>query len=324
VTAALPALPRARFAALPTPLRPARRLSAAIGTEVWLKRDDLTGFGLGGNKVRALEYLLGEAVAAGFDCLVTGGGPQSNWAMLAALAARCRNLDAHLVFYGDQQPATGNLLLARQAGAAVRFTRDPDRASVDREVAALGAELEAAGRRPYLLPRGGATPLGAVGYVAACAELAGQLAAETLQPAQLWLATGSCGTQAGLEAGASWLGLPFEVVGVTVSRPVQDCVRLVAELAERTASLLGIGPPALPDRGPTVLDGLGPGYGLPSPEGDQAATLVARTEGVFLDHVFGAKAMAALLAAARSAPAPGPLVFLVTGGAPTLFLRGAP
>jgi D-cysteine desulfhydrase len=300
-------------------------LSAAIGVEVWFKRDDLTGFGLGGNKVRALEYLLGEAAAMGFDCLVTGGGPQSNWTALAALAARCRDLDAYLVFYGDPQPVSGNLLLARQAEATVRFTRDRDRASADREVAALAGELEAAGRRPYLLPRGGATPLGAVGYVAACLELAEQLSAEELEPAQLWLATGSCGTQAGLLAGAGWLGLRFEVVGVTVSRPVDECLRLVAELAEGAASLLGIKPPAYADGGPTVLGGhLGPGYGLPSPAGDHAATLVAHTEGVFLDPVFGAKAMAALLAAARSGPIPGPVVFLVTGGAPTLFSRAAP
>jgi D-cysteine desulfhydrase len=320
MTAALPALPRAPLATLPTPLRPAERLSAAVGAEVWLKRDDLTGFGLGGNKVRALEYLLGEATAAGFDCLVTGGGPQSNWAMLAALAARCRGLDAYLVFYGDPQPAAGNLLLARQAGATVRFTLDADRASVDREVAALGEKLEAAGRRPYLLPRGGATPLGALGYVSACLELAEQLATSKLEPAQLWLATGSCGTQAGLLAGARWLRLPFEVVGVAVSRPVEECRRRVAELAVGAARLLGIQPTASGQPEPTIVGGhLGPGYGLPSPEGNLAATLVAGTEGVFLDPVFGAKAMAGLLATVRSAPAAGPVVFLVSGGAPTLF-----
>jgi D-cysteine desulfhydrase len=305
-------------------LRPALRLSAAIGTEVWLKRDDLTGFGLGGNKVRALEYLLGEATTEGFDCLVTGGGPQSNWTMLAALAALCCGLDAYLVFYGDPRPATGNLLLARQAGASVRFTLDPDRATVDQQVAALGDELRAAGRRPYLLPRGGATPLGAVGYVAASVELAGQLAGNQLEPAQLWLASGSCGTQAGLVAGARWLQLPFEVVGVAVSRPVDECQRRVAELAAAAASLLGIKPSAGAERGPTVLGGhLGPGYGIPSPDGDLAATLVTRTEGIFLDSAFGAKAMAGLLATARSAAPPGPVVFLVTGGAPRLFSQPA-
>jgi D-cysteine desulfhydrase len=324
MTATLPPLPRVPLAALPTPLCPAPRLSEAAGIDVWLKRDDLTGFGLGGNKVRALEYLLGEATSGGFDCLVTGGGPQSNWTMLAALAARCRDLDAYLVFYGDAQPANGNLLLARQAGATVRFTLDSDRASVDREVAALGKELEAAGRRPYLLPRGGATPLGAMGYVSACVELAEQLAGSEIEPAQLWLATGSCGTQAGLLAGARWLRLSFEVVGVAVSRPAEECRRRVAELADGAARLLELEAPASAQPEPTVIGGhLGPGYGLPSPEGDLAAALVARTEGVFLDPVFGAKAMAGLLTAVRSASPTGPVVFLVSGGAPTLFLRRA-
>src|SRR6266540_2506451 len=154
----------------------------------------------------------------------------------------------------------------------------------------------AAARRPYLLPRGGATPLGAVGYVSACLELAEQLAADQLEPAQLWLATESCGTQAGLVAGARWLRFPFEVVGVAVSRPVDESLRRVEELAEGAAKLLGTRPPApaespsgdpAPASGgpaPTVLGGyLGPGYGIPSADGDLAATLVARTEGVFLD-----------------------------------------
>jgi D-cysteine desulfhydrase len=316
----LASLARVRLAALPTPLQPARRLSEALGLELWLKRDDLTGLGLGGNKVRALEYLLGDACDRAADCLVTGGGPQSNWAMLAALAASRCGLDAYLVLYGDPCAPTGNLLLARLAGAQVRFTGDPDRASVDRAVASLGEELRRAGRRPYVLPRGGATPLGAVGYVAACAELAEQFAAAGVEPAELWLATGSCGTQAGLVAGVRLLGLRVEVIGVAVSRPVEECVQRVSELAAASAALLGLPPPEQPADGVTVLGGhLGPGHGLPSPEGERAAALMARSEGVFLDPVFTAKAMAALLAGSGSRRRRGPVVFLVSGGAPTLF-----
>src|SRR5262249_35726749 len=139
-------LPRVELATVPTPLRPAPRLSKALGVEIWFKRDDLTGFGLGGNKVRALEYLLGEAVHRGCDCLVTGSGPGSNWAMLGALAARRHGLDAYLVCYGAPVPATGNLLLAQLGGAHVSFTGDPDRASADAHSAALGEELRRAGR----------------------------------------------------------------------------------------------------------------------------------------------------------------------------------
>jgi D-cysteine desulfhydrase len=317
------ALPRVPLVAAPTPLQPAPRLSAEIGVDVWFKRDDLTGLGLGGNKARGLEYLLGDALAQGCDCLVTGAGSQSNWAMLAALAARRSGLAPYLVFYGSPTRPTGNLLLSELLGADIRFTGELDRASVDAGIDKLGAELSAAGRRPYIVPRGGATPLGAVGYVRAGLELADQLLAVGLAPSQLWLATGSCGTQAGLVTGSRWLRSPYDVVGVTVSRPVAECVTRIASLAREASSLLAL-PSSLSashgDDSVTVVSGyLGPGYGQASPEGDAAAQLVVRTEGVFLDPVFGAKAMAALVDAARAGRVGGPVVFLVSGGAPTLF-----
>ncbi|MGH3947575.1 MAG: 1-aminocyclopropane-1-carboxylate deaminase/D-cysteine desulfhydrase [Pseudonocardiaceae bacterium] len=312
-------LPRVLLVAAPTPLQPAPRLSAALGTEVWFKRDDLTGLGLGGNKLRGLEYLLGEAIAQRCDCLVTGAGSQSNWAMLAALAARRCGLDPYLVFYGSPTRPSGNLLLDELVGADVRFTGELDRASVDAAIEKLGAELSAAGRRPYVVPRGGATAVGSAGYVRAGMELADQLMATGLTPSRLWLATGSCGTQAGLVAAARWLRSPYDVVGVTVSRPVDECVVRINSLADGVTAMLGL-PHA--DAGEvTVVDGyLGPGYGQSSPEGEDAARLVARVEGVFLDPVFGAKAMAALVDVAQAGRVDGPVVFLVSGGAPTMFV----
>lgn len=314
---ALAELPREPLATLPTPLLHAPRLSEAAGAEIWLKRDDLTGLGLGGNKVRGLEFLLADALAQGCDTLVTGGGPGSNWAMLAALAARTRGLDSVLVCYGDPVPHTANLLLAETAGAEIRFTGDPERESVDAGIAAVADELLAAGRTPYVLGRGGATAVGALGYLAACAELAEQLAAADLAATGgIWLATGSCGTQAGLEAGAAWQRIG-PVTGVTVSRPVDECVERIGLISREAAELAGVPPPA---GRPVVLDGyIGPGYGRRSAAGDAAAALVARTEGVFLDPVFAAKAMAALLDGARAGTVGAPVVFLVSGGAPTLF-----
>jgi D-cysteine desulfhydrase len=315
---ALSSVPRLPLAALPTPLLAAPRLSDALGAEVWLKRDDLTGLGLGGNKVRALEYLMADALAQGCDCLVTGAGPQSNWAMLAATAARRCGLDPYLVFYGSPVARTGNLLLDHVVGADVRYTGETDRASVDPAIEKLTARLSEAGRRPYPLPRGGATGLGALGYVRASGELGKEFRTAGVRPAQLWLATGSCGTQAGLVAGARWLSAAYEVVGVTVSRSAPECRTRIASLARAASILLGLPGPG--DDDVTVVAGyLGPGYGVPSAEGETAARLVARTEGVFLDPVFGAKAMAALVDAARAGRVPGPVVFLVSGGAPTLF-----
>lgn len=312
--------PRLDLAATPTPLQPASRLSEAVGAEVWFKRDDLTGLGLGGNKVRPLEYLLASALDEGADCVVTGAGPQSNWAALAALAARRCGLDPFLVYYGPPLDPAGNLVLAHQAGADIRFTGKPERESVDTGLAVLADRLRAQGRRPYVIPRGGATGVGASGYVRATMELARQLEAGGVDPAQLWLATGSCGTQAGLVAGARALGRPYEVVGVTVSRSVAECVERVGRLAAETAELLHLPAGAGDDTDVVVVDGyLGPGYGRPSPAGEAAAALVARTEAVLLDPVFGAKAMAGMIDAARAGRLPGPVVFLVSGGAPTLF-----
>jgi D-cysteine desulfhydrase len=312
-------VPRVRLATLPTPLHPAPRLSEAVGVEIWFKRDDLTGLGLGGNKVRGLEYLLADAARQGADHLVTGGGPQSNWAMLAALAARTRGLDTTLVTFGSP-PASGpigNHALAVLAGAELHFTGDDDRSSVDRGVDAVCAALRAQGRAPYGVHRGGATGVGALGYVAAGLELASQLHDTGLVPRQLWLPTGSCGTHAGLAAASAWLRPPYKIVGVTVSRPARECLDRVRRIADDAAGLLGT--PAQ-DGSPCIVDGfLGPAKGKRSPEGDRAAALVARTEGVFLDPVFGAKAMAGMLATARAGELTGPVIFLVTGGAPTLF-----
>jgi D-cysteine desulfhydrase len=320
--------PRVDLVLGPTPLHPAPRLSQELGVPVLFKRDDLTGRGLGGNKLRGLEYILADALGQGSDCLVTGAGPQSNWTMLAALSCLRCQIEPHVVCYGTEEASggktsEGNMRLHRWLGVDVRFTGSPDRSSVDAGIEAAGAELRAAGRHPYLVPRGGATPLGALGYVRASTELAAQLAALGEQPAGLWLAAGSCGTQAGLQAGAALTDAPYRVRGVTVSRPVPECLTRVRALAADAAAL-AVGEGAAGEGAaisePEVLGGwIGPGYGVPSAEGQAAARLVAEAEGVFLDPVFGAKAMAALIAECRAERVRGPQIFLVGGGAPTLF-----
>jgi D-cysteine desulfhydrase len=307
----------------PTPLHLAPRLSRELGVPVLFKRDDLTGVGLGGNKLRGLEFLVADALAQGCDSLVTGAGPQSNWTMLAALTCLRYGIEPHVVCYGrGEAEPQGNMRLHRWLGVDVRFTGEAERSSVDAGIAAVTGELRAAGRHPYPVPRGGATPLGALGYVRASLELAAQLAGLDQPPTGLWLATGSCGTQAGLVAGAAVTGASYQVVGVTVSRPAGEAAARVRELAAAAAALAGTGPD-LP--APDVRTGwIGPGYGAPSAAGQAAALLVAETEGVFLDPVFGAKAMAALIAGCRAGQVHGPQVFLVSGGAPTLFAGPAP
>ncbi|AFM20567.1 1-aminocyclopropane-1-carboxylate deaminase (plasmid) [Mycolicibacterium chubuense NBB4] len=314
-------LPRVAFVREPTPLHQAARLSDALGVEVWFKRDDLTGIGLGGNKLRGLEYLIADALTQGCDSLVTGAGPQSNWAMLAALTARQVGIEPYLVHYGPPTVATGNLLLIDLIKVDRRFTGSPDRTSVDDEMVRLCNNLVASGRKPYAIPRGGASSRGAAGYVRAGIELDHQWREFGAAPSQIWLPTGSCTTHAGLVTAARWLGWSAEIVGVTVSRPSGECTERIEEISASCASLLDITTPA--DRPIQVIDGyIGPGYGIASPAGNAAAALVAELEGIFLDPLFGAKAMAALIDAAHEGRVSGPVVFLATGGAPTLFAAG--
>jgi D-cysteine desulfhydrase len=309
--------PRIGLVLAPTPLQQAPRLSHELGVRVLLKRDDLAGFGLGGNKLRGLEYILADAVGQGCDCLVTGAGPQSNWTMLAALACLRCQIEPYVICYGTSAATEGNMRLHRWLGVDVRFTGDPGRSSVDAGIEAVATSLRNEGRFPYVVPRGGATPLGALGYVRASAELAGQLEALGEHSAAVWLATGSCATQAGLVAGAALIGAPFQVTGVAVSRPAAQCRDRVRTLAREAAALLGAQIPA-PD--PVVLGGwIGPGYGRPSREGQAAARLMAATEGIFLDQTFGAKAMAALITDCQTTRSCNTRVFLVSGGVPNLF-----
>jgi D-cysteine desulfhydrase family pyridoxal phosphate-dependent enzyme len=306
-------LPRFRLAALPTPLQRVERLERALGgPRVWIKRDDLTGFALAGNKARKLEYTVGEALAASSDVIVTGGGPGSNHCRGTAAAARAAGLDCAVVLYG-QEPARSlaNLAMIRSFGAEVRFTGDPDRASVDPMLEMTAKELEAEGRRPYVLPRGGATAVGAYGYAVAAGELTDQLDRAGVEPALLVVAAGSCGTLAGFLAGAAALDRDWRIVGATVSRPPEECRERVADLAAGTARLLGAATPS-PGRA-EIVDARGPGYGEASDEGRRAARLAADTEGLLLDPVFTAKAMGALVELIEGG-ADGPVVFVHTGG----------
>ncbi len=317
-------LPRLPLAHLPTPLVPLPRMSKEAGTEVWIKRDDLTGVGLGGNKARKLEFLAADARACHADVLVTGGGPGSNHVQLTAAAAARLGMVCHAVLYGSPpQPEPANLGLARLFGATISFTRSEDRSSVDPELESVAEALRAQGRRPYVIPRGGASPVGCCGYVEGAFELQAQLDAAGVSPSHLFVATGSSGTQAGLVLGAALAEASYQIVGVTVSRPQAECLTRIAALAGGCADLIGV---AVPDdeRDVTVLDGyLGPGYGQPSTEGVAAARLAAATEGLVLDPTFTAKAMAALLVETQAGHLPGPVVFVHTGGLGGVF-GGAP
>ena len=311
-------IPRVSVANLPTPLQEAPRLSEALGREVWLKRDDLTGVGLGGNKARPLDYLIGAALSSGADYFVTGGGPASNWVLLAALAARSRGLAVEVVLFGDPDPPPVGCfrLLKQLPGVGITFTGDPVRSSVDPCLARVSAQLQERGHRPYTVGRGGADPIGALGYVTAVDELDAQLDARGVEASAIWLATGSCGTQAGLVAGHRRPGRRRRhIVGLSVHRSLDECRERIAEMSDAALDILEV--ERRPEVEWTVLDGLA----SDPAQVESAVRLMISTEGIFLDPEFGAPALAALTE--RAARIEGTVVFLVTGGAPGLF-AGSP
>ena len=299
-------LDRFPLAVLPTPLVPARRLGDG---RLFIKRDDLTGFAGAGHKARPLEFLVGAALAGGCDVLVTGGGPGSNFCPAAAAAASAAGIGCELVLYGDEPSRKHpNLALALACGANVRYTGDPDRSRVDTAVVEVAAELEAAGRRPYPVPRGGALAVGTVGMVVAAEELAGQLDEASIEPEAVVIASGSGTTCAGLAVGTHVAGGRWRVIGASVSRPVDRATGEIEALAGRCASLLGVA------AGPfELVDARGPGFGTPSEAGERAAAVALRAEGLLLDPVYTAKAFAVLLDLIE-AGAGGPIVFWHTGG----------
>jgi D-cysteine desulfhydrase family pyridoxal phosphate-dependent enzyme len=320
----LKTIPRVPLAYLPTPLVEAPRLAAAMGgPRLWIKRDDLTGFGFGGNKIRGLEFLLADALAQGADTLVTGAAPQSNSVRATAAAATHAGL-AMVAVYSGTPPLEieGNYRLTRLLGAQVRFTGNPDRASVDGAIETVESELHAAGHRPYAIPRGGACVLGALGYVQAAHELAEQCAVQGIAPDAIVLATGSCGAHAGLLAGVCALRLPWRVEGFTVSRPVEEVQGRVYTLAQAALNRLGLAQIIAPQDVIVHAGFIGSGYGVPTPEGAAAIRLAARCEGIFLDPTYTGKALAGLASYSRAGRfrRDETVIFLHTGGEPALFV----
>jgi D-cysteine desulfhydrase family pyridoxal phosphate-dependent enzyme len=335
VQAALDRVPRMPLASLPTPLHELPRLREALGGEkhaprILLKRDDLTGLALGGNKARKLEFLIADARARGASVIVTTGAVQSNHARMTAAAARAAGFDVELVLTSTAlTPALeGNLLLDRLFGARVHLvpaSDDPRLALGDDEamVARVVADIERRGDRPYVIPVGGSSGIGALGYVAGTLELVSQLAELRERPSRLYYASGSRGTQAGLVLGAALCGAPYEVLGIAVSGGEPEKIERARRVAGEASDLLDLPSPLDASRFVTDQSYIGEGYGIATRECLEAIRLLAETEGVLLDPVYTGKAMAGLVDHIRRSllePA-ATVVFLHTGGVPALFTR---
>jgi D-cysteine desulfhydrase family pyridoxal phosphate-dependent enzyme len=321
LTAQVPAPPQlpppVDLAARHTPIRPADRLAVAIGLapgQLWFKRDDLTGVAGGGNKARKLELLVGDALAQGCDVLVTAGAAQSNHVRATGSAACASGLDC-VAILAEPEPKTiaeGNLVLDDLFGTRIVWTTGSRRPAA---IAATIDRLRAEGRRPYWIPLGGSSPVGAAAYATCATEIELALDAAGSSRPLVVTAVGTGGTHAGLVAG---LGDHSRVHGVDVAA-VPDVASAIPPLADAVADLLGREHPT----GRLRLDSSQAGvpYGEPTDAVFDALRLVATTEGVVLDPVYSGRAMAALIDRARAGEFDDEptIVFVHTGGMPALF-----
>jgi D-cysteine desulfhydrase len=320
----LESFPRVPLGFFPTPVEALDRLGQTLGVQLSIKRDDFSGFGGGGNKVRKMEYLMAEALAQNAKVLITTGGHQSNHARVVAAAASRFGMRSVLVLRGNP-PAEyqGNLLLDRLFGAIFEFLPPDEYFSlIDGRMAAHAEEARAKGEAPYVIPLGGASGLGALGYVRAADELAVQFeAAGTAPPDLIVLPVGSGGTMAGLLVGVRRRFPATRVLGISVSRDSAWFRDRVSAIANETARMLDMSDIFRPDD-VWVEDGyVGPGYGVPSPGSVEWIQRAARAEGVLLDPVYTGKAMHGLqgtIATGRIAPGTR-VLFLHCGGGPSLF-----
>jgi D-cysteine desulfhydrase family pyridoxal phosphate-dependent enzyme len=311
---------RVELTLAPTPFHALPRFSQEIGVEVWAKRDDIGPVGLLGNKVRKLEFLIADAQRNRANVLVTVGAVQSNHARTTACAAAMLGLRCVLILGGAESgPPSGNYLLDRLFGAEVELVAGAEWDELEPMLAKKCRELDEKGQRPYLIPAGGSTPVGALGLARGYLELAEQLDERHLTPELIVHATSSGGTQAGLEVGRAILGHGPRILGVAVAKSPGVLEAEVAEIATNAALLAGIN--GTWDPGDVAIDHSqrGSAYGVPTAASQAAIRLLARTEGILTDPVYSGKALAGLIDQAGTGGLRGPVVFWHTGGTPALF-----
>ena len=310
---------RIPLANLPTPIEPMPRLSNLLkGSELYIKRDDLTGLGGGGNKTRKLEFLLAEAQKQGCNHVITTGGLQSNHCRQTAAAAARVGMGCSLVLRGDKPThLTGNMLLNKLFGAHVTWTNGEDPAEVMDRVEAQQASM---GHKSYQIPLGGSNVVGTTAYVKAMEELACQLKEMALNVDTIVFASGSGGTQAGIVLGAHLYGLRSQLYGISVSRSATELKAQVGVLATATAAHLGLEMVNVIDRIEINDEYAEPGYGKLTSAEKEAIELVAQKEGILLDPVYTGRAMAGLIDLIRwgAFTRNQTILFWHTGGAPAL------
>jgi L-cysteate sulfo-lyase len=324
MTTLLDQIPVASVGQYPTPLQELKQLSAHLGgARLWVKRDDLTGLAFGGSKTRSLSTLFGRALAEGADTVITCGPTTSNHVRLTAAAANQLGLKVVLVLRrssSDASPLQGNMLLNHVLGARLVFADVNSLAELEPLMESEARALETQGAKPFIIPGGGYSPVGALGYVGLVNELIQQSAEAGFDIDGVVFASGSGCIQSGLLLGALAAGMHLPVIGLTINRSVQELVPRILHDVQAAAALVGLDG-RLPEGAVQVLDDyIGPGYSAPSDAGMAAIDLLARTEGLLLDPCYTGKSMAGAMDLAVRRFKPGQNVVLIhTGGTPGIF-----
>jgi D-cysteine desulfhydrase family pyridoxal phosphate-dependent enzyme len=328
----LETMPRVSLGNFPTPLEEMRNLTRELnGPRLYIKRDDLTGLGFGGNKVRKLEFLMADAMQQGADVVITSGAVQTNHGRLTAAAAVKLGLKPALVLLGDEPTSyKGNLMLDALMGADLHFVPTvPDESPQQKrqrgedKVREVKESYERQGHTCYVIPLAGRGAVGAAGYYYAALELYQQIIERQLKIDYLVTTVGSSGTMSALLLGNGAFSTGLKVIGISVSRSAEECRQCILDETEENKRAYGLAQIGLTrDRIVVFDDYVGPGYAKPSKEGMEAVKLLARTEGIFLDHVYTGKAFAGFVDLIRKGffKKDDGLVFLHTGGAPALFV----
>lgn len=319
MSVSIDSLPRTSLGLYPTPFYKLQNISRKYGRNIWIKRDDLCGVALGGNKVRKLEFLLADAVEKGVDTVFTTGGAQSNHAMLTAACASRLGMKAVLILKKrGETDFKGNLILNQIYGAEVQFMDTDDYEDIYEEMRRQGEILAASGHKSCYIPCGGSSPLGGIGYAACSRELEQEIESNGLGYTAIVSATGSGGTSAGLMLGRKLFSKNTKVYGVAVDTDPFETI--VPEIAEQSAQILGE-TIEWQDDDFTLLHHVGNGYAIPNAEDTPYIQELARLEGILLDPVYTGKAWTGFLEKVQEGyfDKYDDLIFVHTGGAAALF-----
>lgn len=326
LSAALGKFNKSSLGQFPTPVHKLEGFQKKFGCDnIWIKRDDMTGLAMGGNKVRTLEFIMGDAMKQGSDTILVSGPLQSNMCTLAVAAAKKMGMDCRTIHRNSApERLEGNLLLSTMMGAEPFFQGKVSFDAQREFVNQMAANLKAEGKKPYVILKGGSIPLGALGYVSGAMELYRQIVDGGLNIKHVFMPAGHGGTVAGLITGAALLDAPFHIHVISVENTKKELEEIIPTLMHGIEDELGLNVTKPLEQVMTIYDDyMGMGYGIPTDESEAMVTEFAQTEGIFVEHVYTSKTMVGMLDLVRKKriPKDDGVCYWHTGGLPSLFTK---